>query len=136
MTHYRPGSTFRMEATSVEEFLRLLSGRETAVGQSRGPRDSVQRTVFVTPLQGVMSGRYGSPKVTRSVVAAFAFGAYIVTYTRTTSNAVELPKVASKLAERQREACEQLRAEIERGLEESDLRVPVHEGVLRHLTDN
>jgi len=78
---------------------------------------------------------YVFPLVRCYVVAAFAYGSDRVSYTRTTSNAVELPDTVEKTRDRQQEAYEELRAEIERGLRELALRVPIHEGFLRHPTD-
>ena len=75
--------------------------------------------------------RYGLPLVTRYVVAAFAYGRDLVSYRRTTSNAVELPETAVRIEERQREVYEEVVAEIERGLDEEDVRVPIYEGRLR-----
>lgn len=132
MTHDQPGSTFEVEASSVEEFLRLLRGREVVEIPSRSP---AWRAVFVAALQDVGSSRYAFPKVTRHVVATFAYGSDMVSYRRTTSNAVELPEVARNLADRQRAAYEELRAEIERGIEEADLGVPVRQGLLRRPND-
>ena len=128
----RPDSAFEVEAASVEEFLRLLVGRERAEAPSYEPRSVARRAMFVAPLQDVTSGRCAFPKVARHVVAAFAYGPDVVSYRRTTSNAVELPEVVGKTAERQREAYEEIRAEIERGIAGAGLEVPVHEGFLRH----
>lgn len=136
MTHHEPESALMVETTSVEEFLRLLGGRESVKDSSTSVRILARRAVFVAPLQDMISDRYAFPKVTRRVVATFAYGADVVSYTRITSNAVELPGVARELAERHRETCEQLRVEIERGLEASGLCVPVHEGFLHHPTDD
>lgn len=126
----RPSSAFEVEAVSGEEFLRLLSGREDAKNPPGSPHGAARRAVFVAPLQDVTGGMYAFPKVTRRVVAAFAYGADMVSLTRTTSSAIELPEVARELADRQREACEQLRVEIERGIDDANLRVPVYEGRL------
>lgn len=123
---------FEVEAASVEEFLRLLIGRERAEAPSQDPRSPARWAVFVAPLQDVTGGRYAFPKVTRSVVAAFAYGPDIVSYRRTTSSAVELPEVSRELIVRQREACEQLRGEVEHGIGDANLGVPVYEGHLRH----
>ncbi len=135
MTREGSGSTFEVEAASVEEFLRLLTGREGAEGPSRNPRSVARGAVFVAPLQDVTSGRYAFPKVTRRVVATFAYGPDIISYRRTTSSAAELPEVSRELVVRQREACEQLRSEVERGIEDANLGVPVHEGHLRPPND-
>ena len=122
---------FKVEAASVEEFLRLLRGREVA----ETPSQSLARqAVFVARLRDARSSRYTFPKVTRHVVATFAYGADIVSYKRTTSSAVELPEVSRELVVRQRDACEQVWADIERGIVEANLEVPVYEGHLRHPT--
>lgn len=124
-----------MEAASVGEFLRLLTGRERAKAPSQDPRSVACAAVFVAPLQDVTGGRHAFPKVTRRVVAAFAVEPDIVSYRRTTSSAVELPEVSRELVARQRKACEQLRAEVERGIDDANLGVPVREGHLRHPND-
>lgn len=129
----RPGPPSEVETASVEEFLRLLSGRERGTSPSRSP---TRRAVFVAPLQDVRSSGYAFPKVTRHVVATFAYGPDVVSYKRTTSNAVELPEVARKLAQRHRETYEQVRAEIERGINDANLGVPMREGYLRHSRDH
>lgn len=134
MTHDNLGSAFafEVEAASVEEFLRLLGGRERVEASTQTPLGVTRRTVFVAPLQEVTGSEYAFPKVTRHVVAAFAYRRDVVSYKRTTSSAVELPEVSRELAERQREAYELLRAEVERGIEEASLGVPVREGHLHH----
>lgn len=136
MTREGSGPAFEVEAASVEEFLRLLTGRERAEAPSQDSRSVARGAVFVALLQDVTSGRYAFPKVTRRVVAAFAYGPDIVFYRRTTSSAVELPEVSRELVAMQRAACEQLRAEVERGIDEANLGVPVHEGHLRHPNDS
>lgn len=136
MTSEGSGPAFEVEAVSVEEFLRLLTGRERAEVSSENPRNVARWAVFVAPLQDVTSGRHAFPKVTRRVVVTFAYGPDIVSYRRITSSAVELPEVSRELVTRQREACEQLRAEVERGIVEANLGVPVHEGHLRHPNDS
>lgn len=130
----RLGSAFEVEAASVEEFLRLLGGRESAEGSRLEQRGAARRAVFVAQLLDRRGSGYGFPKVRRYVVAAFAYGPDVVSYKRTTSNAVELPEIAGKTAERQREAYEEVRAEIEHGIEGANLEVPVHEGFLLHPT--
>ena len=109
----RDGSAFDVEAASVEEFLRLLTGRERAEAPSQDPCSVARAAVFVAPLQDVTGGRYAFPKVIRRVVVAFAYGHDIVSYRRTTSSA----------------------AEVERGIGDANLGVPVHEGRLRHPND-
>ncbi len=49
---------------------------------------------------------------------------------------MELPETATRIDYRQQAAYEEVRAEIERGLKDSDLNVPVHEGFLHHAADN
>lgn len=135
MTREGSGPAFEVEAASVEEFLRLLTGRGRAEIPSQNPRSVAREAVFVTPLQDVTSGRYAFPKVTRRVVATFTYGPDLVSYKRTTSSAVELPEVSRELVVGQREACEQLRAELERGIDDANLGILVHEGHLRHRND-
>lgn len=129
-----PGSVFRVEAASVEEFLRLLDGRESAEPSRLEPRGAARRAVFVAQLADRRGSGYEYPKVRRYVLAAFAYGPGVVSYERTTSNAVELPEVAGKIVERQQEVYEGIRAEIERGLEEVGLDLPVYEGLLHRPT--
>lgn len=71
----------------------------------------------------------------RRILATFAYGPDIVSYKRTTSSAAELPEVSKDLVARRREACERLRVEVERGIGEANLGVPVREGHLRHPND-
>ncbi len=131
----RPGSAFGAEAASVEEFLRLLGGRESAEASRREPRGAARRAVFVAQLLDRRGSGYGYPKVRRYVVAAFAYGPDVVFYKRTTSNAVELPETAKQIRDRQQRIYEETRAELERGMENAGLDVPVREGYLRHPAD-
>jgi hypothetical protein len=123
---------FEIEAATVEEFLRLLRERESRA-TAGGSSSPLRRAVFLARILDQRSSRFGYPLVTRRVVAAFAYGRGTVCCQRITSNAVELPELASRTEERQRAACEEMRAEIERGLEEFDLLgdVPFYEGCLR-----
>lgn len=125
---------FETEVASVEEFLRLLKEREgESVDQNR--YGATRKAVFVAQMMDRRPSNYVFPLIRRYVVAAFAYGRDRVSYTRTTSNAVELPETVEKTEDRQQNAYEEVRAEIERGLEELDLHLPVHEGFLRHPTD-
>jgi hypothetical protein len=135
VTCENPGSTFRVEAATIEEFLRLLEKREEAEEPSREPRGATRRAVFVAQLLDQRSSSYGYPAVRRSVVAAFAYGRDLVSYKRTTSSAVELPEIAKKTAERQQETYEEVRTEVVRGLERMGLDLPVYEGSLRHSAE-
>ena len=129
MTNAEPG--FEIEVANVEESLRLLKERD---GEpfDRQRHGASGRAVFVAQMMDRRSSNYLFPLIRRYVVAAFAYGRDRVSYTRTTSNAVELPQMVAKTEGRQQEAYEEIRTEIERGLRELDLRVPVHEGFLRH----
>jgi hypothetical protein len=89
------------------------------------------RTAHVGRMFDQRSSRYDFPLVTRYVVATFAYGRDLVSYRRTTSNAVELPETAVRTEGRQREAYEEVVAEIERRLDEEDISVPIYEGRLR-----
>jgi hypothetical protein len=131
VTDKEPGPTFGVEAATVEEFLRLLKDREEGEASLGGPRGATRRAVFVAQMLDQRSSSYGYPSIRRYVVVAFAFGRDLVSYCRTTSSAVELPEMASRAAERQQEAYEEIRAEIERGLEGMGLDLPVYEGFLR-----
>jgi hypothetical protein len=135
VTDREPGPGFEIEAATVGEFLRLLEEREEGEDAPAGPHSSLRRAVFVARMLDRRSSRFGYPSVTRYVVAAFAHGGDVVCYRRITSHAVELPELARTTEERQQAAYEELRTEIERGLEELDLRVSVHEGLLRRAAD-
>ena len=128
MTNSEPG--FEIEVASVEEFLKLLKKR----GEQEGT-GAMRKAVFVAQMMDRRPSNYGFPLISRYVVAAFAFGRDRVSYTRTTSNAVELPETVTKTEDRQQEAYDEMRGEIERGLEELDLHIPVHEGFLCHPSD-
>lgn len=132
MTKDKPA--FEVEAATVEEFLRLLKEREDEVSV-RGPRSAVRRTVFVAQVVDQRGSDYGLPMVRRYVTSSFAYGQDLVYYRRTTSNAVELPETAKKTQDRQQRIYEETRAEIEGGIEEVGLDVPVREGFLRRPAD-
>jgi hypothetical protein len=123
--------SFGIETATVEEFLRLLQGREDDETSSREFRGATRKAVFVAQMLDQRSTSYGYPSVRRYVVAAFAYGRDQVSYSRITSSAVELPEIAGRTAERQHEAYEVIRAEIERGLERMGLDLPLFEGSLR-----
>lgn len=132
MTGEGAGFTFGVEAATVEEFFLLLKEREEAEEPSREPRDATRRAVFITQMLEQRSSNYGYPAVKRYVVGAFVYGWDLVSYRRTTSSAVELPEIARKTAERQQEAYEEIKSEIERSLEGMGLDLPVYEGSLRY----
>ena len=133
MTSPEPG--FEIEVPSVEEFLKLLKEREEEGGDREG-NGAMRRAVFVAQMIDRRPSNYGFPLIRRYVVAAFAYGEDRVSYIRTTSNAVELPETVTKTEDRQQAASEEMRHEIERGLAELDLHIPVHEGFLRKSGDN
>jgi hypothetical protein len=126
------GPGFDLEAATLEEFLKLLKRREEGEVPDREDPDGLRRAVFVARLREARGSRYPFPKVVRRVVAAFAHGADVVCLRRTTSSAVEPPETAGVTEERQRAVYDELRAGIERGLEEAGLahEVPVYEGFL------
>ena len=132
MTNPEPG--FEIEVAGVEELLKLLKEREEEGGHREGI-GAMRKAVFVAQMMDRRPSSYGFPTIRRYVVAAFAYGRDRVSYTRTTSNAVELPEMVTKTEDRQQEAYEAMRQEIEHGLEELNLHVPVHEGFLRHPSD-
>lgn len=134
MTDKEFDSAFEVEAASVEEFVQLLKEREEEA-PAREPRGATRRAVFVAQMLDQRGSSYGYPVVHRFVVAAFAYGRDAVSYRRTTSNAVELPEIAGRTEERQQAAYEEIRAEIERGLREVGLDLPVYEGFLRRPPD-
>lgn len=133
MTNPDPG--FEIEAVSIEEFLRLLKEREDE-GADQNRQGIARRAIFIARMMDRRPSNYGFPLIRRYVVAAFAYGQDRISYTRTTSNAVELPEMVNKVEDRQQEAYKEMRGEIKRGLEELDVHVPVHEGFLRHPQDN
>ncbi len=135
VTEHGPAPGFEIEAATVEEFLQLLKEREEHEASLRGSNSPLRRAVFVARMLDQRSSRYDFPLVTRYVVATFAYGRDLVSYRRTTSNAVELPETVVRIEERQREAYEEVVAEIERGLDEEDIRVPIYEGRLRRTTN-
>ena len=131
MTNEELGPSFGIETATVEEFLRLLHEREEdeiSPGELRGV---TRRAMFVAQMLDQRSTSYGYPSVRRYIVAAFVYGCDLVSYSKTTSSAVELPEIASRTAERQHEAYEEIRAEIEHGLERMGLDLPLFEGSLR-----
>lgn len=132
MTNPEPG--FEIEVASVEELLKLLKEREEEGGGQEGI-GAMRKSVFIAQMMDRRPSNYGFPLIKRYVVAAFAYGRDRVSYTRTTSNAVELPEMATKTEDRQQKAYEEMRQEIEHGLEGLSLHVPVHEGFLRHPSD-
>jgi hypothetical protein len=134
VSEHGPACGFEIEVASVEEFLRLLKEREDESADQDG-RGATRRAIFVAQMMDRRPSNYAFPLIRRYVVAAFAYGSDRVSYTRTTSNAVELPETVEKTEDRQQEAYEEVRAEIERGLRELALRVPIHEGFLRHPAD-
>jgi hypothetical protein len=131
MTNEEQGSSFGIETATVEEFLRLLKEREEDETSPGELRSATRKAVFVAQMLDQRSTSYGYPSVRRYIVAAFAYGCDLVSYSRTTSSAVELPERASRTAKRQQEAYEEIRAEIEGGLERMGLALPLFEGYLR-----
>jgi hypothetical protein len=131
-----PGPGFQVEAANVEEFLRLLKEREESESAPAGHHGSPRRAVFVARMLDRRSSRFGYPSVTRYVVAAFAHGGDVVCLRRTSSHAVELPELARTTEERQRAAYDELRAEIERGMEDADMEVPLYVGHLRRSAES
>jgi hypothetical protein len=133
MTDTEPG--FEVEVASVGEFLRQLKERNEQLPGRQGYGAS-GRAIFVAQMMDRRPSNYGFPLVRRYVIAAFAYGRDRVSYTRTTSNAVELPETVGKIEDRQAEAYEEVRVEIECGLRDLDLEVPIHLGFLRHPADD
>jgi hypothetical protein len=131
LTDEGAGSTFGVEVATVEEFLRLLKEREEAEEPSREPRGVTRRAVFVAQMLDQRGSNYGYPAV-KCYVGAFVFGRDLVSYRKITSSAVELPEIARRTAERQQEAYEEIKAEIELGLEDMGLNLHVYEGSLRY----
>lgn len=125
------GHGFEVQAATVEEFLLLLREREEAGNDPAGTRGALREAVFVAGVRETRSSRYGFPKVIRYAIAAFAYGRGAACHRRIASSAVEMPAMTSMLERRQQEACDELRAEVERGLREAGLGVPLYEGSLR-----
>jgi hypothetical protein len=132
VTEGRPTPGFEVEAATVTDFLRLLKEREEVETSLRESLSPLRRAVFVARMLDQRSSRYSFPLVTRYVVATFAYGRDLVSYRRTTSNAVELPETAVRTEERQREVYEEVVAEIERRLDEEGVSVPIYEGSMRY----
>lgn len=120
---------YEIEVATIEEFLRLLDERETSAA-SRDSGEGVRRGVFVARISGERTSRFGFPSVRRYVVASFVYGRDLISYKVTTSSIVELPELVRGMEERQRSAYEQVRSEIETGLQKMSSAVPVHEGCL------
>jgi len=112
-----------------------LREREETDGYPSEARGAHREAVFVAGVRETRSSRYAFPKVVRYAIAAFAYGRGVACHRRLTSSAVELPEMTGTLEGRQREACDELRSEVERGLEEASLRVPLYEGSLPYLQD-
>lgn len=129
-----PEAGFEIEVASIEELLKLLEEREEE-GGGQGEKSFARRAVFVSQMMDSRPSTYGFPLTRRYVVAAFAYGRDRISYTRTTSNAVELPENVTRAEDRQQASYEEMRAQLERGLESLGLHVPVCEGFLRHLGD-
>lgn len=126
---------FDVEVATVEEFLRLLEQREEGEAISQSSRGEIRKAVFIVGSLDRRDSGYGWPMVRRYVVVAFTYGQDSVFYYRTSSNAVEPPEAAAMAEDRLRAAYREVREEIERGLEELDLEVPVYEGFLRRPAD-
>lgn len=135
VTEHGSGSGFEIEAATVEEFLWLLKEREEDQAASGVRRSPLRRAVFIARMLERRASRFGYPKITRHVVAAFAHGGDVVCCRRTTSNAVELPEIASSTEERQRAVYDEMRSEIGRSIEEANLDVPLYEGYLRRSAE-
>ena len=133
MNNPKPG--FEIEVASIKELLKLLKEREDEGGDQEG-NCALRKAVFVAQMMDRRPSNYGFPLMRRYVIAAFAYGWDRVSYTRTTSNAVELPETVTKTEDRQQQSYEEMRQEIERGVEELDLHIPIHEGFLRKSEDN
>ena len=90
-----PEAGFEIEVASIEELLRLLKEREEE-GGDQGDKSATRKAVFVARMMDRRPSSYGFPLIRRYVVAAFTYGRDRVSYTRTTSNAVELPETVEK----------------------------------------
>ena len=117
--------------SSVGELLRLLKERDEALSGRKGNRNSGD-ALFVAQMVDRRPSNYVFEMVRRYVVAAFAYETHRVSYTRITSNAVELPEMVARIEVRQQEAYEDIRGEIGRRLKDSELRVAVRDGHPRH----
>lgn len=113
--------------------MELLKEREVG---DKEKQSATRRAVFVAQITDRRPSNYGFPLIRRYVVAAFAYGRDRVAYTRTTSNAVELPETVTKTEDGQQAAYKEIKTEIERRLMSLDIHVPVHRGFLRPPADN
>jgi hypothetical protein len=80
------GPKFAVEISTVEEFLRLLKQREEGEAASGVRRSTLRKAVFIARMLDQPDSRFGHPKNTRHVVAAFAHESDVVCCRRTTSN--------------------------------------------------
>lgn len=138
MTETRPAA-FELEAATVEQILELLELREAQVAHDPRRMDAgvLRRAVFVAQLYDSKGTSMGVPSVKRYVVASFTVGDDLVTYTRITSNGIEIPRDPDRedLNKRQDAAYEEIRAEITGRIEARGWEVPVLEGFLHHSSD-
>ena len=142
-------AAFEVEVGRMEEFLRMLDMREAEQGHSGASyRSPIRRAVFVAALLDKRSSasQHGMTVVRRYVTAAFAWvtpsgGEDLVRMERDSSHTVEMNMPAQlegspqKLAERQNKMLEEIKASLERYVEERMLEVPVLIGALRSYSD-
>ena len=120
-------SSFEIEAGTMERFLELLKSRE----DERVPAEEetlIRRAVFVAPLTQLRTEAGGIPVSIRRVRAAFAYGGDQVTLSRHVYDGFELPPPSREGDEhesRQDEALQKIRHQIEEGVRERGLTVPV-----------
>jgi translation initiation factor 2B subunit (eIF-2B alpha/beta/delta family) len=97
VTDKEPGLTFGVEASTVEEFLRLLKEREEGETSPGGQRSATRRAVFVAQMLDQRSSSYGYPSVRRYVFAAFAYGRDLVSLSRTSSSVENYLRLLAEL---------------------------------------
>lgn len=126
---------FEVECSTMDEFLRMLELRESEADPVLA-RSALRRSVFVVELQDYRSTSMGLPSVTRYVVAGFAYGEDLVSMKVYTSRGIEFPRgpESGKPGEKQAEAYEDMREEIEARITSGMLDVPVVNGFLHHAS--
>lgn len=126
---------FETSVSTLDELLNLLERREGDEKFQSTDQALTRRAVHVSARCRAVSTDYGVPSVTRTVVAAFAYGEDLVSFTRTTSRGIEFPAPATDAKEARRaqeEALREIRSAVEAKLSDLGLSrsVPVlHAGL-------
>lgn len=141
-TTQRPAGGFEIEASTLEEFLRLLQERQAE--RDRGTIYEVEalprRAVSIAQLHDQRGSNTGFPVIRRYVLVAFAYGEDLVSYELQTSHDLEFPhgpsEATEKPCERHDEAYEETKVRVRDWIASSSMteRVPILEGYLRHAS--